>query len=117
MEQRVMNYFSLGGSVASIIALLIVLIEKSSDNPQLVIWKIILGLICILFMGGVCVYIYDLLKAVWINSNFTLKKKAALTTLDVSIGLILIAIALDAVLAIVEWRVWLYDIVSFFLSG
>ena len=65
-------------------------------------------------MGGVCVYIYDLLKAVWINSNFTLKKKAALTTLDVSIGLILIAIALDAVLAIVEWRVWLYDIVSFF---
>jgi hypothetical protein len=118
MNNRLWNLISIIGSVSSIFALLLVLIESNTTNPQFAVWRIGLALIGILFAGGVIVFAFDLVKEIWEIPIDSFRKKVVKSLISISFSLLCIVISLDAVFAAIYWRLWMVvSLVYFIFTG
>lgn len=95
------------GSVASLTALVVVLIDRGSDDPQLAVWSITLALVCLLIVGAIAVFEFDYLRAIYVDSSRSLRSKAVKTVISLIPALMLAAIFLDGLFAAIRWTWWM----------
>jgi hypothetical protein len=85
------QFLSLTGSIASLIALALVFIDKIAQSrdadPQLIIWRIMLAIGALLVIAAVLVISYFKILAI-INSSLTIYRKVLKT-----LGSVIIALA------------------------
>jgi hypothetical protein len=103
---NILSILSACGSIASLAALCIVLIDKSSNDPQLTVWRIALVFICLVIIGAAIVVAYDRISKISNNQRYSLSEKAAKIASVIAISLIFIAIFMDGVFATINWDCW-----------
>jgi ABC-type Na+ efflux pump permease subunit len=107
---NVLTYLSTAGSSASLVGLVIVLLQlfvpHDGRSSQLVAWQFILCLIALIATGGMAVYIYACCLAV-VESQRSSQRKTIIITLTVISGLIGIGVAIDGFFAALLWVPWL----------
>jgi hypothetical protein len=102
------------GSVASLSALVIVLIDKGTKEPQVAIWRMALALIGLLVCGATGVIVYDYLFNKVFPGKDNLRIKALKALIVLIPAILVIAICLDGIFAAINWRWWLSDILKIF---
>jgi hypothetical protein len=108
---------SVAGSVASIIALLIVLIQQAAPEPgaptQLVVWRLIFAAIALVATGATVVFTYIYCRNVHL-SQLSPGKKLVRISLGIMIGLLISGICLDGFFAALYWTWWLQPLRNLF---
>jgi hypothetical protein len=115
---RGLAFLSAAGSVASIVALLVVLLQQAAGGPggptQFVVWRFILAAIGLVGTGGVAVLAYGYSRGVQL-SGLPFHTKVLRICLTIVIALVAIGVCLDGFFAALYWTPWLWIIVRLFL--
>src|SRR5215212_6818425 len=116
-EFKIGPFLSASGSVASLAALVMVLIDKASTSaeidPQQFVWRMALALMSLAAIGSTIVITYDLVKSVFSNDGLTMRAKTIRAFIAMSLGVFGTAIFLDGLFAAFYWRWWLGGIFHF----
>ena len=99
-----LSILSACGSVASLAALVIVLIEGSSEDPQMVVWRMTFSLLCLLVIGEIIVFELDYLRTVSSNHQTSIRSKTIKTVASLIPTFVFLAVFVDGLLASIQWR-------------
>jgi hypothetical protein len=110
-KEKKLEFASLLGSVASVVALAIVLLDKIPDTndfrSDLLAWR--LALFCIAVAGAAASVVFTWF---WVADAFRSRRafqtQILISFIRFSIGILLLAVALDGLFAVIHWRVWLF---------
>lgn len=109
------EFLSITGSLASLIALAFVLLDKVAQSrgvpQQLAVWQITLALLALLAVGATCTFVYDYVSNT-IASAVSFRNKVLRSFVTVGIGLILLGVFADGMYAAIYWRFWMRDMVT-----
>ena len=105
------SFLSAAGSLASLIALVIVFIDKAASSvqvdPQLIIWRIALAVLCLLAIGAILIIAYEQISKALSNDARSNQSKTVRVFVTASLAILGTAIFLDGVFAAFYWRWWL----------
>jgi hypothetical protein len=105
------SFLSAAGSLASLIALVIVFIDKAASSvqvdPQLIPWRIALAVLCLLAIGAIIMIGYELISKALSNGVISNQSKTLRVFVTASLAILGTAIFLDGVFAAFYWRWWL----------
>jgi hypothetical protein len=111
----VSGFLSAAGSIASLTALVIVFIDKAATSmqvdPQLIIWRIALAVLCLMVIGTIIIIVYDIVSVTLSNDKLGNRLKTFRIFVASSLGILGVAIFLDGVFAAFYWRWWLGGLV------
>jgi len=117
LKKDKLSLLSACGSIASIIALTIVLLDKTMINsklgPQTESWRFILFVIALVGTAGAIIFTYHWVRQTFEDPNKSKHTKIFYAILRIIIGLIILGICIDGIFAALYWRLWLYDLVRF----
>lgn len=101
---------SAAGSFASIIALLIVLVQQASqehDIPaEFMVWRLIFGCVALVATGCVAVTAYLLCQGVWFKNSAPLAKVLSICIV-IMIALVVGGACIDGLFSALYWTEWL----------
>jgi hypothetical protein len=113
-ENRI-TFLSVLGSVASIAAIIITLLDKAALDqnlpPQLAAWRFILISICLLCIGATAIFVYHWATAILANASLSFQWRIVRVTIGIVAALIVIGIFLDGLYAALYWRIWLLPVI------
>jgi hypothetical protein len=108
------QFLSITGSVASLIALALVFIDKLAQSrntdPQLVIWRVVLAISALLVVAATVIACYFKIQSI-VNSDRSVYPKVVRTLVAVILALAVIAIFADGLYAALYWRWWLGSLI------
>jgi hypothetical protein len=108
------QFLSLTGSVASLIALALVFIDKLAQSrntdPQLIIWRIVLAIGALLIIAAVLIIFYFKVQSI-VNSDRSVYQKVVRSVVAIIIALAVTAVFADGLYATLYWRWWLGSLV------
>src|ERR1041384_8032087 len=108
------QFLSITGSVASLIALALVFIDKLAQSrntdPQLVIWRGVLAISALLVVAATVIACYFKIQSI-VNSDRSVYQKVVRTLVAVILALAVIAIFADGLYAALYWRWWLGSLI------
>jgi NhaP-type Na+/H+ and K+/H+ antiporter len=108
-------FLSVLGSVASIAALIITMMDKIALDrnlpPQLAAWRFILISICILCIGATVIVSYHWATVILGNTSVSLHWRIVRATIGIVAALIVIGIFLDGLYAALYWEIWLLPMI------
>ena len=117
LKKNKFSILSACGSIASIIALAVVILGSVVDDSKirkgLLAWRIVFFLIALLGIAGSIVFIFFWVKEILVNKWYSPHKKTFLIFLAVSLGFVLIGIFLDGLFANIYWYPWLSGVIEF----
>lgn len=106
-------FLSIAGSVSSMVALLIVLIQQAAPRPdvstQAVVWRIVMAMIALVASSSIIVYAYLHCRAIHL-SQLSAEKKLMHVSLTIILALLALGISLDGLFAALRWNWWLAPI-------
>lgn len=104
-------FLSAAGNFASIIALLIVLIDQASqklDIPaEFMVWRLIFALVALVAAGGVSAITYLYCQNVRLKESTPLAKMVHIT-IAIMIACVVIGACIDGLLSALDWSRWLW---------
>lgn len=110
-------FLSASGSVASLAALVVVLIDKGSASAEIdaqqFVWRMALALMSLAAIGATIVITYDHVRSVFSTNIFRMRAKTIRAFVAISLGILGSAVFLDALFAALYWRWWLGEIFNF----
>jgi hypothetical protein len=116
ITQNRVIFLSVLGSVSSVAALIITLLDKialdKNLSPQLAAWRFILMLICLLCIGSTVIFSYHWAVTALYVHNWPIHKRIFWATIRVVVGFFGIGIFLDGLYAALYWNLWLYGAVQ-----
>jgi len=99
------------GSIASIVALALVLLEKATvggpSDPQLAAWRIVLFVVALIAGAGAFLFTCFWVKAATAPLDPTVHRVIASMTVRLVLGLLLVGVCIDGVYAAIYWRGWM----------
>ena len=102
------------GSVASIAALIITLMDKvvleRGLDPQVAAWRFILILACLLCIGSTVFSVYHWTARVLRDQSRSVHERVFWSTLRILVGFLFVGIFWDGLFAALYWRPWMYSI-------
>jgi hypothetical protein len=108
------QFLALTGSVASLIALALVFIDKLAQSrntdPQLIIWRIVLAIGALLIIAAVLTMFYFRIRSI-LNSNRSVNQKVLRTLAAIIVALAITAVFADGLYAALYWRWWLGSLI------
>jgi hypothetical protein len=109
-------YLSAAGSVASIVALSIVLIQGAAETRQIpaeyMVWRFVFAATALVASGGIAVYTYLNCRSLYL-CELPHQKKVLRICFAIMAGLIAVGICLDGLFAALYWSPWMWIIVRF----
>ena len=112
-KDAALRLVSIGGSVASIVALLIVLLqlvaERASVPAQYMVWRLLLAGIALVCAAGVAMFTFQYCQEV-LQGQKPARAKTWRVFLSVGVALLFVAVCLDGFFAALYWVVWLQPI-------
>jgi uncharacterized membrane protein YidH (DUF202 family) len=106
------------GSIASIFALGIVLVDKAvsatSLDPQSAAWRFIFFFIALFGVAGSALFTYLWTKAAIKKPDYNPHQRVFAATLRTALGLILMGVCMDGIFAALYWKPWLRGIARLF---
>ena len=113
-QQRTWPMLSACGSVASLVALVIVLMDKASTaasiDPQMLVWRVGLAFMALMAAGATIVITYDYVRDTISRDLLNLRAKTARCAFAVIAGALVTTIFIDGLFAAMYWHLWLYII-------
>lgn len=104
-------FLSVAGSVASIVALLIVLVQEAThDSPiasESVVWRIILSAIALVGAGGTVAYTYLVCRRIQLSALPHDKKVLRICFANMA-GLLAFGICVNGFFAALHWTRWMW---------
>jgi hypothetical protein len=99
------------GSVASLVALVIVLVDKASTaasiDPQMLIWRVGLAFMALMAAGATIVITYDYVRETISRDLPNLRTKTVRCALAIIAGSLVTTIFVDGLFAAMYWHLWL----------
>jgi hypothetical protein len=115
ITENKITFFSVLGSVASIAALIITLLDKIAlgENlpPQLAAWRFILLLICLLCIASAAIVSYHWAATMFSDTRLSFHTRLLWATVRAVVGILIIGIFLDGLYAALYWKVWLIPMI------
>ena len=116
LSDRRLAFLAAIGSVASISALIIVLLDKVADSagidPQLTGWRFIFILISLLGLSSTVIYTYMWVKTAYLEAGLPDHVKFGKIVFRGTIGLLILGVFLDALFAALYWNAWFWGLFS-----
>jgi hypothetical protein len=111
---------SLVGSLASVAALAITLLDKVALNqqlmPQLAAWRVIFLLVSFLCIGSTLVFTYLWALPAFNNHNLSPPRRIFEGTWRCVVGLIVVGVFLDGLYGAMYWTPWMYTFFGFLIT-
>jgi len=110
-------FVSVSGSIASLVALVIVFIDKVAASqevaPQFVVWRLALCFASLIAIGAIITLTYHLIAVTLTTPTRSAPGRILRVTFLAVVGLFATALFLDGLFASIYWRWWLGDVVGF----
>ena len=87
--------------------------KRSNVDPQLVVWRVALTIVCLLAIGAIIILTYESVSSALSNNISSASSKAIKVFGASSLGIIGTAIFVDGLFAALYWRWWLAGILRF----
>ena len=110
IKSNKLSALSTFGSVASIVALAIVLLDSMSSEhiaPGLMGWRIIFFLLSLFTITGASLFTYHWAKESYSNVAKTEHEKIYSVTWRGVVGLLFVGVAVDGLFAAIYWQPWM----------